>query len=82
MMTYFVFSFCLNHNDFYYFSLRFSFLLQEMVEIPSAWNKSCSLKGQQCGFLFIKKKTVFLKLGVDSVEGTHGLPSKFQADEV
>lgn len=25
---------------------------------------------------------VFLKLGVDSVEGTHGLPSKFQADEV
>lgn len=27
-------------------------------------------------------KAVFLKLGVDSVEGTHGLPSKFQADEV
>lgn len=27
-------------------------------------------------------KTVSLKLGVDSVEGTHGLPSKFQADEV
>ena len=27
-------------------------------------------------------KTIFLKLWVDSVEGTHGLPSKFQADEV